>query len=300
MRAIESTVFPIHPADIDASQHLWNCFDHAETEVSAGWIVRFCQERGSGWEPFAVADLEAFYARKHADGFTFNKLPHRGWVWLRDGLCILSDEFVTRCFVASPAAVTADTARRWSSHPRFYIASDDPGAHGNPGLVLYRTLNQEEQKIADSGGHVEQWSIWLTEDVLAVAEASGLLDEASGTSAASARKWLQEDAKADEIRKQIAYLQGELARLSGEWLSVWTGALGYDRSHADLPPGGCLVDWSTGIRDQAWQRWHPSLDSGKAALLAQFQETGGDLSEDGLNLRDTGPAGGCTMRITRR
>lgn len=102
------------------------------------------------------------------------------------------------------------------------------------------------------------------------------------------------------IRAEIARLEGELARLSGEWLSVWTGELGYDRSHADLPLGGCLVDWSTGIRDQAWQRWYPSLDAGKAALLAQFQETGGDLSEDGFNFRDTGPAGGCTMRITRR
>lgn len=112
-RQITTLIFPISPDDIDSTQHFWNAFDHSETEVSARWIVRYCQKRGSGWEPIPLSDLEAFYAEHHLDGFTFNKLTSRGWVWVNDGLVILSDEFVARCYVSSPTdALTVESIRR--------------------------------------------------------------------------------------------------------------------------------------------------------------------------------------------
>ncbi|TSC82786.1 MAG: hypothetical protein G01um101420_144 [Parcubacteria group bacterium Gr01-1014_20] len=66
--------FPIQPEDIDASSHLWDAFENMETEVSAGWVIKFLQERGKGWAEFSAEEIEAFYARKHKDGFRFNRL----------------------------------------------------------------------------------------------------------------------------------------------------------------------------------------------------------------------------------
>jgi len=52
----------IRPSNIDASGHLFNAFDSNEREVSAGWLVRFCQERGGDdWRPYDHADLLAYY-----------------------------------------------------------------------------------------------------------------------------------------------------------------------------------------------------------------------------------------------
>lgn len=64
----------IRPSDIDTSKHFFNAFGKTETEISAMWIVQFCQNRGAGWEPFSRAEIESFYAQKHKDGFTFNGL----------------------------------------------------------------------------------------------------------------------------------------------------------------------------------------------------------------------------------
>ncbi|MEX0649401.1 MAG: hypothetical protein WD200_00175 [Candidatus Andersenbacteria bacterium] len=118
--------FPIQPDHIDGSRHLWNAFDHTETEVSAGWIIRFLQERGKSWAPFTYGEINAFYSREHKDGFTFNRLINvemvppnlarafaghhddpvpRGGGWIledADGYHV-TDDFITRCFQSSPA-----------------------------------------------------------------------------------------------------------------------------------------------------------------------------------------------------
>lgn len=94
----------ILPRDIDATQHFWAAFRHVETEISAGWLVRFAQERGTGWEPFTREDIEAFYGRKHNDGFTFNRLISGGWIVQdTEDRYHFTDDFVRRCHDASPA-----------------------------------------------------------------------------------------------------------------------------------------------------------------------------------------------------
>lgn len=101
MRKLIPPDFAPGPDAIDASGHLWDAFDHCETEISAGWIIRLCQERGRGWEPFSRAEIEAFYARK--DGFTFNQLLSRGFL-IPDTAdrFHFTDDFVLRCFKSSP------------------------------------------------------------------------------------------------------------------------------------------------------------------------------------------------------
>ncbi len=118
------------PADINANDHLWNSFDHSETEISAGWLVRFAQARGRGWEPFTPEEIEAYYSRKFKDGFRFNRLvdpeyiplslalaiasyPDElvpaggGWIVLDGGKYYFTEEFVRRCHTSSPAKVKA-------------------------------------------------------------------------------------------------------------------------------------------------------------------------------------------------
>lgn len=116
---------PIQPDNIDASRHLFNSFDNLETETSAAWIIRFIQERKRGWAPFTLEDIERFYARKHKDGFRFNRLVEPemvppslarafagyhdpkipvggGWIILRDGRYHVTEEFIRRCNKSSP------------------------------------------------------------------------------------------------------------------------------------------------------------------------------------------------------
>lgn len=120
--------FHIHPDDIDASKHFFGAFDHTETEVSAGYIVRFLQKRNLGWEPFTREEIEAFYAESQKDGFTFNRLiepemilpnlarafaGHHdpripaggGWIIMDTyDRYYVTDDFVKRCYKSSPRA----------------------------------------------------------------------------------------------------------------------------------------------------------------------------------------------------
>ena len=79
--------FPIKPADIDASKHLWEAFGNGETETSAGYIVRLMQEKGR-WQPFTYAEINDFYQRtctaKHPGDFTFNR--EKGSIEFKDGV----------------------------------------------------------------------------------------------------------------------------------------------------------------------------------------------------------------------
>jgi hypothetical protein len=105
----------IQPEEINTNSHFWNAFDHSETEVSARWIVRFCQERGRGWDPFTADEIEAYY-RKGGKfvNFRFNRLiepgmaygvPGERWMegggWiipLPDGRLQVTRDFVHRCY----------------------------------------------------------------------------------------------------------------------------------------------------------------------------------------------------------
>jgi len=119
--------FPIKPKDIDASEHLFGAFGNNETEVSAGWIVRFAQKRNAGWTPFTYEEINGFYSEKLNDGFTFNQLVETemippnltrayaghhdeqnldcgGWLAKENSndKYYFTNDFVTRCFKSRP------------------------------------------------------------------------------------------------------------------------------------------------------------------------------------------------------
>jgi hypothetical protein len=135
--------YPIAPVHINASEHLWNAFEHCETEISAGWIVRFFQQASEGrWRSFTRTEIDTFYRGNRlslggGDNFTFNRLlsschaasdfvvfaggqaimgrtggakrlsgePDGGFITVdSDGKKFTpTHEFVSRCYGASPA-----------------------------------------------------------------------------------------------------------------------------------------------------------------------------------------------------
>ena len=112
---------PITPDDIDTKRDFMSSFDHMETEVSAWWIVKLCQELG-GWFPFTLQQIQAFYTapgrRPVGEPFHFNRLVEPGisysirtghslkgggWIVLgADNMYRVTLEFVDRCYLSSP------------------------------------------------------------------------------------------------------------------------------------------------------------------------------------------------------
>ena len=97
------TISAIKPSDIDTSQHFWNAFGNCETEISARWIVRFCQDRES-WEPFTYDELNSFCeANGHKGDFWFNCLGKEVFIYKhKDDLYSITQRFICRCYEASP------------------------------------------------------------------------------------------------------------------------------------------------------------------------------------------------------
>jgi hypothetical protein len=110
MKLIDPETYPIKPESINVRQHFFNAFGNYQTEVSAGWIVRFCQQRGVGWLPFAFADINQFYlANVQGDNrspedrqFGFNELDDRGFLVFQDDRYHFTHEFIARCHLVSP------------------------------------------------------------------------------------------------------------------------------------------------------------------------------------------------------
>lgn len=104
------TISAIKPSDIDTSRHFWSAFGNCETEISARWIVRFCQDRNS-WEPFTYDELNSFCAANgHKGNFWFNHLIKHDFVQRsmpdgipqKDDLYYVTHRFICRCYEASP------------------------------------------------------------------------------------------------------------------------------------------------------------------------------------------------------
>jgi hypothetical protein len=107
----------VEPSEIDASKHLFGAFEHTETEVSAGYIIRMLQEVGE-WRPFTREEIEEFYQRSGHTDFWFNALVNPvnerladgssyqvggGYVIERDdGKFEVTEEFVERAFESLP------------------------------------------------------------------------------------------------------------------------------------------------------------------------------------------------------
>ncbi len=104
-KIIDPVTYAIKPDQINANRHFFDGFGNREKEITAGWIVRFCQERGTGWQPFTAAEINAYYhAQGRAEEFWFNGLDSGGYLVLQDGKYHLTHEFVSNCFRASPAS----------------------------------------------------------------------------------------------------------------------------------------------------------------------------------------------------
>ena len=135
----------ICPSNIDTSKPFWNTFGHSETETSALWIVRFCQEvNGDSWKPFTLQALDGYYQDgrlaqiqagwdKLQDGhsynlggprpkechesFCFNRLDNPGWLHVIGGkngkarityrtLIRVTPAFILTCLKANPKEMT--------------------------------------------------------------------------------------------------------------------------------------------------------------------------------------------------
>lgn len=100
------TTHDIQPRDIDTTKHLWNAFDNWETEVSACYIVAFCQMKGT-WVPFIYDEINSFYQSilgDPSDRFDFNYLRRPEWIQHNpEGTFSVTEDFIQRCFKSSPA-----------------------------------------------------------------------------------------------------------------------------------------------------------------------------------------------------
>ncbi len=107
--------YAIHPNHINTSQRFHHAFGHYETEGSALILVRFAQQRKKKWEPFTLADIDAFYSEAfrfrsqtfNNAPFIFNLLIEPGasgcWIVEDSGVLHFTYDFVARCFKSAPA-----------------------------------------------------------------------------------------------------------------------------------------------------------------------------------------------------
>lgn len=106
------SVAGIEPKDIKLDDHLWNAFDHNETEISARYICLLAVKRGH-WGPFTDADIAEVYPKKFGK-ITYNRLNDvqsyyhlptgityyigSGWLYEVDGKYYVTTDFVKRCY----------------------------------------------------------------------------------------------------------------------------------------------------------------------------------------------------------
>lgn len=116
---LPTRTFPVSPSHIDTSKHFWDAFGNTETEASARYVVLLCQRLGK-WGGFTKEEIEAYYNEAGFVGFRFNRLLSEethlfspanpaevaGWVVLgEDKKYYVTDDFILRCFKASPKEV---------------------------------------------------------------------------------------------------------------------------------------------------------------------------------------------------
>lgn len=139
----------INPNDINRQQHFWDTFDNNETEISADWIVRFCQQRGGGWENFTYDEINGYYQQRlrikkpnFQGNFSFNRLTGESYTHVSihgnsirrdppviidngDGSYTITSDFIERCYKASPAVQVEDDAEQEKTALLQYIENAD-------------------------------------------------------------------------------------------------------------------------------------------------------------------------------
>lgn len=93
----------VKPSDINTRVHFWDAFGHYETEVSANYIVRYCQENGNEWQRFTFQQIQDFYNRKRErkEVFLFNGLEQTYITLDLDGYYTIQPTFITRCLLST-------------------------------------------------------------------------------------------------------------------------------------------------------------------------------------------------------
>ena len=107
----QNTNYPIQPDHINAHNHFLGAFENYEKELSAVRIINFLQRRGTGWSPFTKSDIEEFFQQESRETFSFNGLlveketPERNndFVVVRGESCLVTHQFIARCYLSSPA-----------------------------------------------------------------------------------------------------------------------------------------------------------------------------------------------------
>lgn len=71
----------ISPMDISTDKHFFGAFGNCETEISANWIVAYCQKQKS-WKAFTRKDLTNFYTEKlgRKESFWLNGLDNEKYL----------------------------------------------------------------------------------------------------------------------------------------------------------------------------------------------------------------------------
>src|SRR3989344_8321313 len=101
-KSIPEKQYPIRPEHINALCCCWYELSYDETEISARWIVRFCQKQKS-WKSLTKAGIEKFYRQNSEyQNFSFNQLVSRNnnhaAIRLIDGRYFITHEFIASCF----------------------------------------------------------------------------------------------------------------------------------------------------------------------------------------------------------
>lgn len=99
-----SDTYLIRPDHINTDYHFCGAFGNNEKEVSARWIVLFCQKHDT-WKPFTDEEIGNFY-RSFGKGFvtfSFGGLLGEYVVKKSDGKYYLTHQFICNCFKVSPA-----------------------------------------------------------------------------------------------------------------------------------------------------------------------------------------------------
>ncbi len=92
----------IEPLDINTNNHFWDAFGNYEKEISANWIVKFCQHKGD-FAPFTYERLNEWAKENgHEGNITLNGLDTLNGVEQEDKLIILMPRFIAACWGASP------------------------------------------------------------------------------------------------------------------------------------------------------------------------------------------------------
>lgn len=125
----EDEDFPIKPSDIDAGEMLSEAFEHLQTEVAAGYIIRLLQKKGD-WLKFTYGELNAFYKDSCKDlgrfvgQYTFFELLGKNRFVVREGnerndgydlrdtdIFQVTDQFVFHAYSSRPILRTKAVAQ---------------------------------------------------------------------------------------------------------------------------------------------------------------------------------------------